>query len=115
MKSQINKYKNNGFKEIYNENLIYNYQFYYSNKYIDNKAIVSLLFSQKNPTYITISNFILDIEAYKDILGDLPSINEENKKEINLGNAFQDIILGIISENINVVQNLVNIFSIFVK
>ena len=57
------------------------------------------MFSQKMPIYISISNFILDTEAYKDILGDLPSINEENKKDSNKDNVFQDIILGIISDS----------------
>ena len=70
-------------EKVYNENLIYNYQFYYSNKSIDNNIVVSVLFSQNKPNYITISNFIIDIEAYEDIIGNLQSINEDNSKQKN--------------------------------
>ena len=69
LRTERNKYLKNGSKEIYNENLIYNYQFYYSNKSIDNNIVVSVLFSQNKPNYITISNFIIDTEAYEDIIG----------------------------------------------
>ena len=64
------KYINQGLKEIYNENLIYNYKFYYSNESLDGNRIVSLLFADERPRYITSSNFIVDLAAYKDYYND---------------------------------------------
>ena len=57
---------NQGLKDIYNENLIYNYKFYYSNESLDGNSIVSLLFADERPKYITSSNFVVDLAAYKD-------------------------------------------------
>ena len=65
MKSERNKYLDKGFKEIYNQNLIYNYQFYYSIYYFNNNITVAVLFSQNKPNYITMSNFVIDTEAYE--------------------------------------------------
>ena len=79
--TERNKYLNKGFKEIYNENLIYNYQFYYSNQSFDNNITVSVLFSQKQPNYITVSNFVIDNKAYEDIIGPLPKVYEESHQK----------------------------------
>ena len=93
MKSQRSKYLNNGYKEIYNKNLIYNYQFYYSNKSIDNNSIISLLFEKDKPKFISINNFVLDTESYKDIIGNLPPVNEGNSDNDNINaNDYKDII-----------------------
>ena len=111
LRNERDKYLKKGYKEIYNENLIYNYQFYYSNKSIDNNTIVSVLFSKSKPKYITVSNFAIDTEAYQDIIGDLPPINEENKniekKEIDKG--IQDVLVGIASSSDPVAGNVLNI------
>ena len=79
--SNKNNYKDEGLKEIYNENLIYNYKFYYSNESLDGNSIVSLLFSDENPRYITKSNFIVDKAAYKEYYNDNLNNNNENKEE----------------------------------
>lgn len=97
LKSERNKYLNNDYKEIYNKNLIYNYQFYYSNKSIDNSIIVSILFSPIKPNYITISNFVIDIESYEDIIGVLPAFNEEDDKKSEINKGIQNIIIDVIS------------------
>lgn len=89
-----NKYLNQGLKEIYNENLIYNYKFYYSNESLDGNSIVSLLFSDEKPRYITLSNFVVDLAAYKDHYKD------------NLNNQNDDIE----DRGINFGENLISIF-----
>ena len=109
LKSERNKYLNKGFNEVYNENLIYNYQFYYSNNAIDNNIIVSILFSQNQPHYITISNFGIDTEAYEDIIGPLPAVNEENSKKENVDEAIQDVIIGIVAESQPIVGNVIKV------
>ena len=112
LRTERNKYLKNGSKEIYNENLIYNYQFYYSNKSIDNNIVVSVLFSQNKPNYITISNFIIDTEAYEDIIGNLPSINEDNSntKKQQLDKGIQDVIIGIVSDSEPIAGNALKLF-----
>lgn len=112
LKKERNKYLNKGMKEIYNENLIYNYQFYYSNKSIDNNIVVSVLFTQSNPNYITISNFVIDTEAYEDIIGSLPSINEDNSESKNkeLDKGIQDVIVGITSDVEPIAGNALKLF-----
>ena len=108
--SERTKYLNKGFKEIYNENLIYNYQFYYSSNSINNNIIVSILFSQNNPNYITISNFVIDTEAYTDIIGALPSINEQNSdKKNDIDNAIQDVIIGIAFDSDPIAGNIIKV------
>ena len=109
LKAERNKYLKKGSKEIYNENLIYNYQFYYSNNSINNNITVSVLFSKSKPKYITVSNFAIDTEAYQDIIGDLPSVNEENKEKNEVDKSIQDVIIGIVSSSEPVVGNVLNV------
>ena len=93
-----NNYTKKGYKEIYNENLIYNYKFYYSNESLDGNAIVSLLFSDERPRYITMDNFIIDVAAFKDYYDD-----ELDPKNSNYNNDR-------ISQGIEFGENLVNVF-----
>ena len=109
LKSERKKYLDKGFKEIYNENLIYNYQFYYSNQSLNNNITVSVLFSQNKPNYITMSNFVIDTEAYEDLIGELPAINEENTQSNNLDNAIQDVLVAIISDTEPIVGSIVKV------
>ena len=109
LKSERHKYLNKGFKEIYNENLLYNYQFYYSMNSIDNNIIVSILFSQSQPNYITISNFAIDTEAYEDIIGALPAVNEDNNKKNDIDKAIQDVIIGVASNSEPITGNIIRV------
>ena len=109
LKAERNKYINNGSKEIYNENLIYNYQFYYSNKSINNNIIVSILFSQNKPNYITISNFAIDTEAYEDLLGALPETNEDSDEKQNFDQNVQDVIIAVVSEGNSLAENALKV------
>ena len=109
MRTKRDKYLKQGYKEIYNENLIYNYQFYYSNKSIENNTTVSILFSKSKPKYITVSNFVIDTEAYQDIIGDLPSINEKNKEIKEVDKGIQDVLIGIASSYNPVGGNVLNL------
>ena len=92
------KHNFKGMKEIYNENLIYNYKFYYSNESLDGNATVSLLFSDERPRYITTDNFIIDVAAFKDYYDD-----ELDPKNYNYNNDR-------ISQGIEFGENLVNVF-----
>ena len=109
LKAERNKYINNGSKEIYNENLIYNYQFYYSNKSVNNSIIVSILFSQNKPNYITMSNFAIDTEAYEDILGALPETNDDSDEKQNFDKNIQDVIIGVASEGNSIAENALKV------
>ena len=109
LKAERNKYINNGSKEIYNENLIYNYQFYYSNKSINNNIIVSILFSQSKPNYITMSNFAIDTESYEEILGALPDNNDDSDEKKNVDNNIQDVIIGVASEGDPFAENALKV------
>ena len=93
-----NNYTKKGYKEIYNENLIYNYKFYYSNESLDGNAIVSLLFSDERPRYITTDNFIIDVAAFKDYYDD-----ELDPKNYNYNNDR-------IGQGIEFGENLINVF-----
>ena len=94
-----------GMKQIYNENLIYNYKFFYSNNSLDGNSMVSLLFSDDYPRYITINNFIVDKAAYKDNYGnDLNNNNEDNKN--NNGLTLAETITNIIVSD-NYVEQLI--------
>jgi hypothetical protein len=93
-----NNYTKKGYKEIYNENLIYNYKFYYSNESLDGNAIVSLLFSDERPRYITMDNFIIDVAAFKDHYDD-----ELDPKNYNYNNDR-------IGQGIEFGENLINVF-----
>ena len=109
LKSQRNKYLNKGFKEIYNENLLYNYQMYYSTNSIDSNIIVSILFAKSQPNYITISNFAIDTEAYEDIIGPLPAVNEDNSKKSDVDKSVQDVIVGVVSDSDPVAGNVIKV------
>ena len=109
LKAERNKYINNGSKEIYSENLIYNYQFYYSNKSVNNNIIVSMLFSQNKPNYITISNFAIDTEAYEDLLGELPETNEDSDEKQSFDQNVQDVIIAVISEGNSLAENALKV------
>ena len=82
-----------GMKEIYNENLIYNYKFYYSNTSLNGNNIVSLLFTDEEPKYITKNNFILDLAAFKDIYND--NLNNNNNDKNDNGMQFAENIINI--------------------
>lgn len=88
-----NKYLNQGLKEIYNENLIYNYKFYYSNESLDGNSIVSLLFSDEKPKYITFSNFVVDLAAYKHHYKD--NLNNQNDDVEDSGINFGENLISI--------------------
>ena len=97
--SNRNNYSNKGMKEIYNENLIYNYKFYYSNESLDGNNIVSLLYSEEKPRYITSSNFIIDIAAFKDKYNDNLNYQNNNNKE-DKGVEFGEKLINIfVSDN----------------
>ena len=83
-----------GMKEIYNENLIYNYKFYYSNESLNGNSIVSLLFMEKKPRYITSNNFIVDLAAYKDNYND--DLNNNNNNKNDNGMEFGENLINII-------------------
>ena len=95
--SNKTEYLDNGFKEIYNENLFYNYMFYYKNDSINDNCIVSLLFSDEKPRYITKNNFILDKDAFKYYYG-------SELKNISTGNS-----VSIQDEIIKFGENIINI------
>ena len=88
-----NKYLNQGLKEIYNENLIYNYKFYYSNESLDGNSIVSLLFSDEKPRYITLNNFVVDLAAYKQYFKD--NLNNQNNDIEDNGIKFGENLINI--------------------
>jgi len=88
-----NKHLNQGLKDIYNENLIYNYKFYYSNESLDGNSIVSLLFADENPRYITLSNFVVDLAAYKDNYND--NLNNQNNDRDDKGINFGENLISI--------------------
>ena len=92
------KHNFKGMKEIYNENLIYNYKFYYSNESLDGRSIVSLLFTEEEPKYITSNNFIVDLAAYKDNYDDDLTNNNNNKNDNGMEFA-ENIINIIVSDN----------------
>ena len=88
------KHNFKGMKEIYNENLIYNYKFYYSNESLDGNSIVSLLFTEEVPKYITSNNFIVDLAAYKDNYDD--DLNNNNNNKNDNGMEFGENLINII-------------------
>ena len=81
-------------KEIYNENLIYNYKFYYSNESLDGNSIVSLLYTEEEPKYITSNNFIVDLAAYKDNYDE--DLNNNNNNKNDNGMEFGENLINII-------------------
>ena len=96
-----------GMKQIYNENLIYNYKFFYSNNSLDGNSMVSLLFSDDYPRYITINNFIVDKAAYKDNYGnDLNNNNNNEDNKNNNGLTLAETITNIIVSD-NYVEQLI--------
>ena len=100
-------------KQIYNENLIYNYKFYYSNESLDGNSMVSLLFSDEYPKYITINNFIVDKAAYKDNYGDDLTNNNNNDNKNNNGLTIAESITNIIVSD-NYAEELIKAsFTIF--
>ena len=88
-----NKHLNQGLKDIYNENLIYNYKFYYSNESLDGNSIVSLLFADEKPKYITLSNFVVDLAAYKENYND--NLNNQNNDRFDKGINFGENLISI--------------------
>ena len=55
------------------------------------------------------SNFGIDTEAYEDIIGPLPAVNEENSKKENVDEAIQDVIIGIVAESQPIVGNVIKV------
>lgn len=88
------KHNFKGMKEIYNENLIYNYKFYYSNESLDGNSIVSLLYTEEEPKYITSNNFIVDLAAYKDNYDE--DLNNNNNNKNDNGMEFGENLINII-------------------
>jgi len=97
-----NNYTKKGYKEIYNENLIYNYKFYYSNESLDGNAIVSLLFSDERPRYITMDNFIIDVAAFKDYYDSDLEVKNDNNDRINKGIEFGENLVNIFVSDFSV-------------
>ena len=92
------KHNFKGMKEVYNENLIYNYKFYYSNESLGGNNIVSLLFTDEEPKYITSNNFIVDLAAYKDNYNEDLNNNNNNRKDNGM-EFGENLINIIVSDN----------------
>ena len=106
---------NQGLKDIYNENLIYNYKFYYSNESLDGNSIVSLLFADEKPRYITSSNFVVDLAAYKDNYN--KNLNNQNNDKDDKGINFGENLISIFVSDIYVEKLIMASFNLisFIK
>ena len=106
---------NQGLKDIYNENLIYNYKFYYSNESLDGNSIVSLLFADERPKYITSSNFVVDLAAYKDNYN--KNLNNQNNDKDDKGINFGENLISIFVSDIYVEKLIMASFNLisFIK
>ena len=106
--SKESVYLSNNYENVRNiKNLSYNYQLYFSNQFIDGNCANILIKDNNEPKYITMNNFIIDQEAYKQIFGDyeILGINsfdlfgtDSNKNNNNDNNKeeTEDLIVGLI-------------------
>ena len=70
--SKTNEYLNKDFKYVPLKKLTYNYRFFYSNNFPDEKPSVIIIKSEEvEPKFISLSNFILDYETFKHIYGNV--------------------------------------------
>ena len=56
--------------------MTYNYRFFYSNEFTDGNNSVIIIKSEDEPKYITMNNFIIDDEVYKEKFGDIEFLED---------------------------------------
>ena len=102
-------YLNNNYNYAPLSNMTYNYRFFYSNEFTDGSNSVIIIKSEDEPKYITMNNFIIDDEVYKEKFGDIEILED-------LGNFLGDIFnkkdktqntIDYIDKSIKIVQLLV--------
>ena len=102
-------YLNNNYNYAPLSNMTYNYRFFYSNEFTDGNNSVIIIKSEDEPKYITMNNFIIDDEVYKEKFGDIEILED-------LGNFLGDIFnkkdktqntIDYIDKSIKIVQLLV--------
>ena len=74
----INKafqYSSQNYSSVSLDNIPDNHKLFYSNNYDEGNAVTIIIKTKDEPKYLTNNNFILDSEAYKEILGDQDFLN----------------------------------------
>ena len=74
--SKSNDYSSNNYDYTPLSNMTYNFRFFFSKKFTDGNCGVIIVKAEDDPKYITMSNFILDEETYKEVFGDMKLLED---------------------------------------
>ena len=84
-------------------NVSENYQFFYSNEFIEGNAVTIIIKTKNEPKFFSLNNFILDSELYEDLFGDEEILKEivdifEEDKDTKEGKVIVDNTITIFKE-----------------
>ena len=108
------EYLSRNYKTVPLKNISTNYQFFYTNEFTQGNGVTMIIKTRNEPKFITLNNFVLDSEAYKEYFFDAG----ESLKEISnffgektTGNEVLDIFINIFQTVADFVEefSLINI------
>ena len=76
------EYLNNGYSTTRLSNITDNFRFFYSNDFIEGNAVTIIIKDLDESKYITMNNFLIDLELFEDIFGSLKVLEDLDLSDI---------------------------------